>query len=125
MATNIELEKQLIAAKKEISDLRGEVDALKTTSAAAVSAELATLRKILDATFRNAGLGNDWYQAKAVNRPAAEIATQMFEDRKPTPTSVVHTLSDLQEISQEIFGTKDLRMTAEKIEKVKQLGGKE
>ena len=52
MATNVELERQLIAAKKEISELRGEVDKLKGVSAAAVSAELAALLGALDKTFR-------------------------------------------------------------------------
>ena len=47
MPSNIELEKQ-------VSELR---------------AELATLRKVLDAAFRNAGLGPDWFQANAMNRP--------------------------------------------------------
>jgi hypothetical protein len=47
VSSNSELEKQ-------VSELR---------------AELATLRKVLDATFRNAGLSNDWWQANAMNRP--------------------------------------------------------
>ena len=64
MPTNIELQKQ-------VSDLR---------------AELTTLKEILDRTFRNAGLSNDWYQAKAVNRPAPAEVTP--HEVAPAPTSV-------------------------------------
>ena len=52
MATNIQLELALKEAQKEIQTLRAEVDALKSTSAATVSAELAALLGALDKTFR-------------------------------------------------------------------------
>ncbi|SRR6266436_5310471 len=87
MATNIQLELTLKEAQKEIQTLRAEVDALKSTSAAAVADELRVLKEVLDRTFRNAGLSNDWYQAKAVNRPAPAEVTP--HEVAPAPTSPV------------------------------------
>jgi hypothetical protein len=101
MATNAELERQVVELRKELS----------------------TLRELLDKTFRSAGLGPDWASAHARIVTSAEIATQVYEDTRPIPVSAVPTLSDWQDMSQELFGTRDVRMTPEKIEKLKQQFG--
>jgi hypothetical protein len=104
MATNAELERQVVELRKE----------------------LATLREVLDKTFRSAGLGSDWASAHARTVTSVEIAAQVYEDRPPTPVSAVPTLADFQDMSQELFGTRDLTMTPERIEQLKkQFGGKE
>jgi hypothetical protein len=128
MATNIQLELALKAAQKDIEELRSEIEKLKSVSAATVAADLALLRKVLDAAFRNAGLSNDWWSANAVNHPTvSEALSQTYETKAPQPPqSVVHSFSELQDISQEPFGTRDLAMTPERIEQLKQqFGGKE
>jgi hypothetical protein len=97
MPSNVELELQLKAAQKDIKELQGEVAALKTTSAATVSSELATLREVLDRTFKAIGSGTEYHYAKRNTVPvnAATLAAQLNE-AAPQPKSAALTASDFR-----------------------------
>ena len=104
MATNIQLELALKEAQKEISDLRGEVEALKTASAATISNELRALQGALDKTFRVLGC-QEWvgfrHEAKKIN--VTELVASMNK-AAPAPVSVIPTVEDWQNISKELLG---------------------
>lgn len=103
MATNIELEKQLNAAQKEIQALRAEVDALKSSSAATVAEEIRVLKVAIERTFRAAGFSAEWYRAIAATINTTELAASM-NTAAPTPISAVPTAEDWQNISKELLG---------------------
>ncbi len=86
MATNVELERQLRAAEKNIEELRGEVKALQ---------------EVCGKTFRELGASAMWRQAQQVS--AKEIAATINET-VPQRTSVVPNKADLERMSTEIFG---------------------
>ncbi len=79
MATNTELEIQLIAVKKDIETLRGEVDKFKSASAEAVAEEFKQTQEVLYQVFRVLGVASEWHhgmrkltEAKAIK--TAEVA---------------------------------------------------
>jgi hypothetical protein len=77
---NIQLEIALKEAQKGITELRTEIENLKSASAQAVSVELASLREVLDKTFNSIGFGTDWCRAQVQCRvPSPAIAAQMYE----------------------------------------------
>jgi hypothetical protein len=108
MATNTELEIQLIAVKKDIETLRGEVDKLKSASAEAVAEELKQTQEVLYQVFRVLGVASEWHHGmrkatEAKQIKAEEVASQINQTA-PEPVSAIPTAADWQNISKELLG---------------------